>query len=67
MPTSGHEAQRLVEETQKAREALEAKGAFTEANATTHVILALEALTKLLGYDEAERQRVLFQQHYRAH
>ena len=34
----------LISETQKAREALEAKGAFVEANAATHIVLALEAL-----------------------
>jgi hypothetical protein len=36
----------VLTEIQKAREALEAKGAFTEANAATHIILALEALTE---------------------
>lgn len=46
-----HEAQTVVEETRKAREALEAKGAFTGANAATHVILALEALIRLEGWE----------------
>lgn len=47
------EAKTVIEETRKAREALEAKGAFTEANAATHVILALEALIRLAGLDTA--------------
>jgi hypothetical protein len=42
------QAQAVIDETQQAREALEAKGAFTEANAATHVIRALEALIKVL-------------------
>lgn len=36
----------VLDEIRKAREALEAKGAFTDANAATHIILALEALTE---------------------
>jgi hypothetical protein len=42
------QAKTVIEETRAAREALEAKGAFTEANAATHVIRALEALIKVL-------------------
>jgi hypothetical protein len=45
MTRNAAEGMRAVrDETRKAREALEAKGAFTDANAATHIILALEAL-----------------------
>lgn len=40
------------DEVRKAREALEAKGAFTEANAATHIILALEALLDAAQVDQ---------------
>ena len=39
------------DEVAKAREALEAKGAFTDANAATHIILALEALLRASQVD----------------
>lgn len=45
------DAKTVIEETRKAREALEAKGAFTEANAATHVILALEAFIRLVDLE----------------
>jgi hypothetical protein len=41
------------DETRKAREALEAKGAFTEANAATHLVKALEALLEASGATKA--------------
>lgn len=47
------QAKLVLDETQQAREALEAKGAFTEANAATHVIRALEALIKVLDLGAA--------------
>ena len=50
----------VVEETRKAREALEAKGAFTEQNAATHLILALEALIQYVGYDDTLALRAHF-------
>lgn len=46
------ESRTVVRETKAAREALEAKGAFTEANAATHIILALEALIRLQGLNQ---------------
>jgi hypothetical protein len=53
----------LIAETQKAREALEAKGAFAEANAATHIILALEALIKANSYDVAVRLDEIHRKH----
>lgn len=46
------EAEKVLDETKKAREALEAKGAFTDANAATHIILALEALARMAGWEK---------------
>lgn len=46
---------KVITETRQAREALEAKGAFTEANAATHLVLALEALIAANSYDVAVR------------
>lgn len=42
----------VIKETKAAREALEAKGAFTEANAATHTIRALEALIKVMELEK---------------
>lgn len=47
------QVRKVLAETQAAREALEAKGAFTEANAATHIIRALEALIQVLDLKAA--------------
>lgn len=67
MDTHDDDVWTLVSETQKAREALEVKGVFLDSNAATHLVLALEALIKLQGYDEAVRLNEVFSTATSAH
>lgn len=46
-----------LNEIRKARKALEAKGAFVDSNAATHLVLALEALTEDLREAEAAQRK----------